>query len=450
MIVIRIRQRKRGTRIERSANNAEISHFFLTFPMKLSLYIAWRYLRASSAENKLLAFASLTAFVGVAVGSMALALAFSILEGFERELARGAANFSAHIEVRGFGGQALERERFLQWAKTDAPNVLAAEAYIEAEAIIRSKFAIEGVALRGIEGGGAIGNLSSTIQRGTAFFSSPAAREIIIGEKLAHKLGIDLGGKVVAYAAPFSAARAQQTLADALSGGASTKPVIEQFTVVGVYRTQMSEYDDLRAYIPIARAQAAFGVPDGMTSGFAVWTRNVEDAQQTAADIEKMFGYPFFPQTLYELYDAMFAWIDLQKEPVPLILSLLSLVAAFNIVATLFMAVVQKMSSIGVLRALGMRGRQITSVFLLQGVLLGATASLCGCALAFLLSLAQAHFQIIRLDGSVYFLSSVPVAFVWRHYAIVFCASATLSALAAFIPARISGGIPILKALRFQ
>jgi lipoprotein-releasing system permease protein len=416
----------------------------------LSFYIAWRYLRASAAENKLLAFASLTAFVGVALGSMTLALAFAILEGFERELARGAANFSAHIEVRGFGGQALEREQFMLWLKNGAPNVRAAETYIEAEAIIRSKFAIEGVAVRGIQSGGAIGSLSSTVQRGAAVFSSPMAQEIIIGEKLAQKLGIDVGGKVVIYAVPFSSSRAPQSLADALSGATTTKPVIEQFTVAGVYRTQMSEYDDLRAYIPIARAQAAFAVPDGMTSGFAVWTHDLARAQETAAQIEKIFGYPFFPLTLYEQYDAMFAWIDLQKEPVPLILSLLSIVAAFNIVATLFMAVVQKMSSIGVLRALGMRRRQITNIFLLQGVALGASASLCGCALAFLLSLTQAHFQIIRLDGSVYFLSAVPVAILWQHYAIVFGASATMSALAAFIPARISGKIPVLKALRFQ
>jgi lipoprotein-releasing system permease protein len=421
--------------------------------MNVSFFIARRYLQASSAGGRLLAFASVVAFVSVALGSMALILALAVLGGFERDLSANAVKFTAHIEIRGFGKRALPNKNdVLKRMKDSLPSIQATSAYIEAEGIARSKTFIDGVIVRGIEPESDVTSIRANMTDGTFSFSSPAAREIIIGTKLARKLGVQKGGKLVIYST-------DQTTAQTLASGTNqtTTPesalqnaVVEQFTIVGVYETGMSEFDDLYAYIPFDRAAVMFGMPNGAASGFDVMLYDIKNAQATSAQLERLLGYPFFAQTVYEKYNDIFAWIDLQKQPVPLVLGLITIVAVFNIVATLFMAVVQKMTSIGVLRALGMQRGQITRIFLAQGVILGASASFVGCAIAFVICLVQAKYRIIALQGNIYFLSAVPIEFSWQHYALVLGVSVTMSALAALIPAVIGGRIRILKALSFQ
>lgn len=421
--------------------------------MNVSFFIARRYLQASSAGGRLLAFASVVAFTSVALGSMALILALAVLGGFERDLSANAVKFTAHIEIRGFGKRTLPNKNdVLKRIKDSLTSIQAASAYIEAEGIARSKTFIDGIIVRGIEPESDVTSIRTNMTDGTFSFSSRAAREIIIGAKLARKLGVQKGGKLVIYST-------DQTTAQTLASGTNqtTTPesalqnaVVEQFTIVGVYETGMSEFDDLYAYIPFDRSAAMFGMPEGAASGFDVMLYDIKNAQTTSAQLERLLGYPFFSQTVYEKYNDIFAWIDLQKQPVPLVLGLITIVAVFNIVATLFMAVVQKMTSIGVLRALGMQRGQITRIFLAQGVILGASASFVGCAIAFVICIIQAKYHIIALQGSIYFLSAVPIEFSWQHYALVLGVSITMSALAALIPAVIGGRIRILKALSFQ
>ncbi len=421
--------------------------------MNIALFIARRYLQPSSSGGRLLTFASLVAFVSVALGSMALILALAVLGGFERDLSANAVKFTAHIELHGFGKRLLENKTdVLRRIKAMQPSVQDASAYIEAEGIARSSTFIDGVMVRGIEPQSDVTGVKANIISGKFAFSSPDAREIIIGSKLAQKLGLERGKKIVIYSTD------QSTSQTFVSGtNQSTTPeqalqsaVVEQFTVVGIYETGMSEFDDLYVYIPLERAASMFAIPKDAASGFDIMLRDVQQASETAASLEKLLGYPFFSQTVYEKYNDIFAWIDLQKQPVPLVLGLITIVAVFNIVATLFMAVVQKMTSIGVLRALGMPRKTVARIFLLQGVVLGTSASVTGCLLALLLCVIQAKYRIIALKSSIYFLSAVPIEFAWQHYALVLGVSVTMSALAALIPSVIGGRIRILKALSFQ
>ncbi|MCU0425144.1 MAG: ABC transporter permease [Candidatus Kapabacteria bacterium] len=420
--------------------------------MNLTLFIARRYLQASSAEGRLLAFASLVAFVSVALGSMALILALAILGGFERELNANAVKFTAHIEVRGFNKKVLMNKTSVLERIAAQPNIRAVAAYIEAEGLARSKTFIDGVMVRGIETESAVRGIRSNMLAGNYAFSSPEAREIVIGSKLAQKLGLEIGKKLVIYSTDQATAQtfAEGTNQTTVPEKALQSAVIEQFTIVGIYETGMSSFDELYVYIPFALAARMFGVPSDAASGFDILLHDMTHIYDNAAALEKLLGYPFFVRTVYEIYNDIFAWIDLQKQPVPLVLGLITIVAVFNIVATLLMTVVQKISSIGILRALGMQRRAITRIFLLQGMILGTSASLAGCLLALFLCALQAQFQIIRLQGSIYFLSAVPIEFAWQHYALVLGVSVSMSALAAFIPAVVGGRIRLLKALRFQ
>lgn len=420
--------------------------------MNIALFIARRYLQSSSSGGQLLAFASVVAFASVALGSMALILALAILGGFERELNANAVKFTAHIEVRGFNKKILIKKASVLERIASQPNIRAVSAYIEAEGLARSKTFMDGVMVRGVETASDVGGIRDNMLTGNFSFSSPDAREIIIGSKLAQKLGLESGKKLVIYSTDQATAQtfAEGTNQTTTPENALQNAVIEQFTIVGIYETGMSSFDELYVYIPFAKAATLFGVPDDAASGFDVLLQDITHIRDDAANLEKLLGYPFFLQTVYEKYNDIFAWIDLQKQPVPLVLGLITIVAAFNIVATLFMTVVQKMSSIGVLRALGMKRSAITRIFLMQGMILGTSASLTGCFVALCLCALQEKYHLIQLKGSIYFLSALPIEFAWQHYALVLGVSVSMSALAALIPSVIGGRIRILRALSFQ
>jgi lipoprotein-releasing system permease protein len=394
----------------------------------------------------LLSFASGVAFVSVTLGSMALILALAVLGGFERELREGVVKFTSHIEITGFGKRLLPDYMRVLGLLRSTPNVKHATVFISAEAIARSATFMDGVQVRGIQSvtPDAVEDVSGvqrTMTAGTFQFSSQAAQEAVIGGKLARKLGLAVGKKITLYAIT------NDSLALSAPDNAA---IIEQFRIVGMYETGMSEYDDLYVYVPFQAAAQAFHVPDGAASGFNVLVHDVSSVKSTATRIEETLGYPFFVLTLFELYGPMFAWIELQKEPVPIVLGLISIVAVFNIVATLFMAVVQKTSSIGVLRALGMKRRAIAGIFLAQGVTIGTAGTLLGCGLGGLLCWLQHTYKIIALKGEIYFLSAVPIEFATWHYLLVIGASVVCSALAALIPALVGARIPVLRALKFQ
>lgn len=424
-----------------------------------SLFIARRYV-SSGQSGTLLVFASWVAFCSVALGSMALILALAILGGFERELSENAVKFTAHIEVTGFSKRPLEQASIVQRLMKDRiPNIRAVSSFVQAEGIARSKTFMDGVMIKGIVPTQDVSGIRNNMTEGVFAFTSTDAREVIIGAKMARKLGLSLGKKLTVYSTDnatssrlldSTSSPASNTIPQSFTENMISQAVIEQFTIVGIYETGMSEYDDLYAYIPFAQAQKLFRLPEGAASGFDVLVHDITRVQATSKAIDSLFGYPFFPMTVYEKYNDIFAWIDLQKQPVPLVLGLITIVAVFNIIATLLMAVVQKMSSIGVLRAIGMPEKRITQIFLMQGVFLGGAGSIIGCFVALMLCILQAKYKLITLQGNIYFLSSLPIEFSWQHYALVIGTSLIMSLVAAWIPARIGGRIPILKALRFQ
>jgi lipoprotein-releasing system permease protein len=146
----------------------------------------------------------------------------------------------------------------------------------------------------------------------------------------------------------------------------------------------------------------------------------------------------------------MFAWIELQKEPIPIVLGLISIVAVFNILTILLITVVEKTHSIGILRALGLTNREIISIFIYQGTSIGFFGTLLGCGLALAFSIVQQQYGLIHLPGEIYFMDKLPVAINPIHYVIVIGISVVLSLAATLIPSFIAVKINTIKALRFK
>lgn len=405
--------------------------------MNPSAFIARRYANPRNSK-RFLSFVSVIALTSIALGSMALIIALAVLDGFERELRENSVKFTAHIQVQTFGRKPISDYRApLAQLKSTIPNIASASVFIAQEGIARTSSFLDGVLIKGIVPNSDVSALHNSMKKGSFAFSSTTAYEVIIGEKLAQKLNVDTGGTIVLYSIT-----GEPSLAN--------PPIVEQLRVTGIYATGMTAYDDLYVYIPFGTAADMFSLPPHSATGFDVLVGDLSHIDATAEQIQQALGYPFYPRTVYDMYGAMFAWIELQKKPIPIILGLISIVAVFNVVATLLMLVVEKIPSIGVLRAIGMSRRGIARIFLSQGLAFGALGTLSGCLLGFTACWLQATYKIISLKGEIYFLDAVPIEFAAWHYLVVIGVCLFFCFLATLIPAFIASRIQPLRALRFR
>jgi lipoprotein-releasing system permease protein len=180
-----------------------------------------------------------------------------------------------------------------------------------------------------------------------------------------------------------------------------------------------------------------------------VMAKDISLARTAAENINKTLRYPHYTLSVYDLYNTIFAWIELQRKPIPIVLGLIVLVAAFNVISTLLIIVVEKTHSIGVLRTLGAKPGSIAQIFITEGLVISMIGVLVGNLFAFVVSLLQSNYDIMKLKSDVYFMSSVPIDIRWEHYAIVSAIAIAIALCSTLIPARIASRILPLKALKF-
>jgi len=219
--------------------------------------------------------------------------------------------------------------------------------------------------------------------------------------------------------------------------------------VTGIYETGMAEYDMSYAYVHIRNAQRLFQMGTAV-SGIDLLVRDTGELPKLVEEIPADLGYPYYARSMHQMYRNLFAWIELQKQPIPLIIALIVIVAAVNVLGTLIMMVMEKTKDIGVLKTLGADGPTIQKVFLSQGILIGALGTALGNVLGFTLAWLELNYQLISLPSTVYFMSHVPIRFEVLDFVQVSAAAFGLSVIASYLPARLATQLDPVRLLRFS
>ena len=179
---------------------------------------------------------------------------------------------------------------------------------------------------------------------------------MILGKRLAEKLFVKPGDIVTV----FSIKKDQMPSIE-------NPPSIEQFKVAAIYESGMSEYDDMNAFINISSAQKIFGMDD-LVSGYNIKVKDLKTVRNLSDELQDYLGYPFYSRTIFQVHQNIFTWLDLQKEPIPIVLGLIVFVAVFNIIGTLLMIVLERTNTIGILKSLGANRKLILKVFLIHAL----------------------------------------------------------------------------------
>ena len=213
------------------------------------------------------------------------------------------------------------------------------------------------------------------------------------------------------------------------------QPKYKRFVVTGLFETGMNEYDGNLAYISIPMAQDLFKLDD-MVTGLQVRVRNFYKSEHIAREIEEIVGSPFYAVDWSERHKNLFGWMTLEKYGMSIVVGLIVAVAAFNIVTTLIMLVIEKRRDIAILKSMGANRSQVMKIFMFQGTLLGFVGTMAGTALGFTLCWLQQTFDIVAIPGEIYFINSLPIDMRAIEFVIVAVASVVIAFLATLYPSR--------------
>jgi lipoprotein-releasing system permease protein len=373
------------------------------------------------------------------LGCMALIISLSILEGFDKTLHNSAVKFTSHITVTSFNKEPLpDFPGTISKLKEKFPEIVSVEPVCEREGLIKSQELTEGISIRGIFPDMNVSGLKDFITEGKFGFSDSLAKEIIIGKRLADRLNVSLNQDIVVLTIKTST----------LTG--IPEPKAEKFKIVALYNSGMVQYDDILVFIPYYRGLKLLEMPDFSASNYQIMLSDMYDAPKLVDSVESFLRYPYFALTVFNYHGSIFSWIEIQKQPIPIVLGLISIVAVLNIITSLLITIVEKTNSIGILRALGLDNRKIISIFLIKGFGIGLKGTISGLGLAYLFCILQKNYGFIRLKGEIYFLDVLPVEIVAQHYIIVGIISMVLAVTATIIPAIIASKVTPLKAIQFK
>lgn len=392
-----------------------------------------------SGGSKFLRFTRLIAIGSVALGVIALIVSFSILEGFEKTIKLTASQFTSHVSVVTFSRQPFSiTPSSLSLLKSHSSSIVSVEPIIERECLLQGKNQnIEGAVIRSVASDTFSLLSPNYVFKGrNTFTKSPSnTKEIILSKRMSNRLQKSIGDSILITV--ISITDSIQTT------------TFDYAQIIGVYETGMAQYDDIVAFVPLYSAQQLFSLSINVFTNLDIMLTSVDEAKKVSIDIENYLGYPFYARSVFELHSSIFTWIELQKQPIPIVLSLISAVALFNIITTLLVSIVEKTHSIGIVRSLGLSSKTLLLLSLFQGLRIGILGSAIGITFSILFYWLQSQYFLISLNPEIYFIDHLPIVLVPDKMFIVVGITIGISIVATIIPALVLTRISIVKALRF-
>ncbi len=384
---------------------------------------------------------------GVTVGTWLLIFVLSAINGFEHEVKKQLIGKDAHIEVTKYQYAPIQGYDSLLQVVRRSPSVTAAAPFIMSKTIISRHKNQDGIVVYGIDTASSrkVIGLSNTITHGEYRFgglrdsSGKAFPGIILGYALAARLGAEVGDKV--FLADFTGAGEL--------GAAGFAPKISVFLVAATFESGMYQFDESLAYISLQEAQRLFGMGDAVT-GLQLRVKDPYASGGVARGLEDTLGFPYRALDWQAKNYTLIKWMSYEKVLVGLALGIIIIIAAFNIISSLVMAVNDKVREIGILRAMGSTRKSILRIFMLEGMLIGAAGSLAGTALGLLSYWLQSRFGLIQLPGDVYFVTVLPVELHLSDVLLVLIVTNVLCGLATILPAMKAARHDPVEAIRHE
>jgi len=411
----------------------------------LQLYVGLRYTRAKR-RNHFISFITLISMLGIALGVTALITVISVMNGFEKELRERILGMTAHATVQSRGDSLSNWQKVANEADIN-PEVIGAAPYIRAEGMLSYNNRVNGTLIRGIvpQEEPKVSDVGDKMLFGKLENLHPGEFGIILGKDLARALGAFQGDKITLI------------VPSATVTPTGILPRLRRFTVVGIFEAGMYEYDSTLALVHIKDAARLFRMGDDVTGVRLKLTdmfRSNVITQQLVEDLSE----DYYISDWTRQHANFFRAVKIEKITMFVILMLIVGVAAFNLVSTLVMVVVDKEADIAILRTLGATPSTILGIFIVQGAIIGVIGTLLGTIGGVTLSLnidtiIPAIEQMLGmkfLSAEVYYISELPSELKWNEVFTISIIALFLSLFATLYPAWRGSRIQPAEALRYE
>jgi lipoprotein-releasing system permease protein len=412
---------------------------------RFEYWIGNRYVRSRSG-NSFVSLISAISMLGIAIAVTVLIVVMSVVNGFERELKDRLLAMTAHASIESTDGQ-LENAEDLIAIALDNPRVSAAAPYVDGQALLVFEKQISGAQLRGIDPQEehSVSRIGDVMQSGELADLATGEFNIVLGVELADAMQVDVGDKVTV------------TLAEGRVTPAGIMPRTKRFTVSGIYRVGMYEFDRRLAFINLGDAQKLYRMGNSVT-GVRLAVTQIYESPAIVREVALENGQLVLVNDWTRRHVNFFRSIQITKSILFVILMMVIAVAAFNIVSTLVMVVKDKQSDIAILRTIGARPMSILKIFVVQGCIVGVAGTLLGVAFGMLLSLNleaiigffETAFGIKFLAADVYFISDLPSDLQYPDVALVAVIALVLALISTIYPAWVAAKTAPAEALRYD
>jgi lipoprotein-releasing system permease protein len=427
--------------------------------MPYEFFISKRYLRAKR-KQVFVSIITLISILGIFLGVAALIIVLAVMNGFEADLRTKILSIKSHIELTtDMVGSMKDYEKVREHI-AGTEGIVATTPFISSQAMIRTGNGVSGVIIRGLDTQTAFkvinlgkireGNIEYLNKLPGNLFKTGKGEDsptqgIVIGKEMARNLGIFLHDPITIIS-PVG-----------ISTPMGMVPRMKKFIVVGIFESGFYEYDSAFAYLSLSSCQDFLQMGDTV-SGIDIKVDDIYKADTIARKIQSKLGFPFWARNWMQMNKNLFSALKLEKRVMFIILSLIVLVAAFNIISALIMIVMEKNKDIAILKSMGATSRSIMQIFIYQGIIVGVIGTLLGTAagLAVALNLQRVsqfvekifHFQF--LPGDVYYLSELPSQVNYSDVAIIVVGTLLVCFLSTIYPSLRASRLDPAESLRYE
>ncbi|MDH0749738.1 lipoprotein-releasing ABC transporter permease subunit [Pseudomonas sp. GD03842] len=410
----------------------------------LSLFIGTRYTRAKR-RNHFISFISMTSMIGLALGVLAMIVVLSVMNGFQKEMSSRVLGMVPHAVIDGV--QPLDDWKPAADAALKNPQVTAAVPFTQMDGMLSYKGSMQPIEINGIDPAleSQVSIVTQHVVQGRLQDLKPGEFGVVIGEITARRFRLNVGDKLTLIVPEISNE----------PGGIT--PRLQRLTVVGVFKVG-AELDGSMALVNVADAAAIQRWQPNQVQGVRLALTDLYAAPQVSTAIAAGLGSNYKADDWTHTQGSLFSAMKMEKTMIGLLLLMIVAVAAFNIIATLIMVVNDKGADIAILRTIGATPRQIMTIFMVQGSVIGVIGTFIGGVLGVIaaINVSQLVGWVERVTGQhiftsdVYFISNLPSQLEGSDVVMICAAGLILSFLATIYPAYRASQIEPAQALRYE
>ena len=423
--------------------------------MNYEFFVSIRHLSARKSQ-KFISLNSWISMVGVGLGVMALIVVIAVMSGFSNDLRDKILGTNSHVVVSNINQTTVENYSSILEKILSVAGVTAAAPFIINQVMLINGDRVSGVVVRGVdpEKEGTVSDLEKNMIIGSIldlkvnlpFLEDKKNRTgIILGKELSRKMGVVVGD-VVSMVSPVSRITPVGLI-----------PRMKLFKVVGVFESGMYEYDANLSFVLLKSAQKFFSMKDAV-SGVEVRVDDIEQAGNIATAIQKKLGFPYHARDWMSMNKNLFSALKLEKIVMFIILILIIFVAAFNIISTLFMLVMEKAKEIAILKSMGASRKSIIKIYSYQGLIIGLVGTFLGCAAGFIIvpnlneivGFIESVFGIVAFPSDIYYLDRLPSEIQYMDSFLIVIFSIAICLVASLYPAWRASKLDPVDGLRYE